>query len=154
KADEANTDEKGRDLDVMTDIVAEAVDQEADADHLAMFECMREPEEGRCRHAPGDEIIACRNIDAKRPAARQQHHQHKNRNQEKPGEITGEKVEPIKKHADHTVSFPSHAYCCASNSGATSDRRPLQEGVYQSSPWAIAVYRNQSPEGRVSELLR
>src|SRR4029079_14994480 len=72
KADEANTDEKGRDLDVMTDIVAEAVDQQADADHLAMFERMREPEEGCCRHAPGDEIIARRNIDAKRPAARQQ----------------------------------------------------------------------------------
>src|SRR5256885_7126449 len=111
KADEANADEERCDLDVMAALVVEAVDQEADADHLAMFERMREPEEGRCRHAPGDEVIARRNIDAERTAARQQHHQHKNRNEEKPGEIAGEKVDSIEKHADHTVSFPSHACC-------------------------------------------
>ena len=93
KADEANADKEGCDLDIVADIVVEAVDQEADADHLAMFERMREPEEGGCRHAPGDEIIARRNIDAERPAGRQQHHQHKNRNEEKSGEIAGEKVE-------------------------------------------------------------
>jgi hypothetical protein len=69
KADEADADEEGCDLDIMADVVAEAVDQEADADHLAVLERMCEPEEGRCRHAPGDEIIARRNIDAERPAA-------------------------------------------------------------------------------------
>ena len=84
-----------RDLDIMAGAVVEAVDQEADADHLAVPERMREPEEGRRRHAPGDEVIARRNIDAERPAARQQHHQHENRNEEKPGEIAGEKVESI-----------------------------------------------------------
>src|SRR5215216_1103541 len=111
KADEAYADEEGCDLDIMAYVVVEAVDQEADANHLAVFERVREPEEGGCRHAPGDEIIACRNIDAERPAGRQQHHQHKNRNEEKSGEIAGEKVESIKKHADHSVSFSSHAYC-------------------------------------------
>src|SRR6266545_4019529 len=111
EADEADADEERCYLDIVADIVVEAVDQEADADHLAMLERMREPEEGGCRHAPGDEIIAGRNIDAERPAARQQHHQHKNRNEEKSGEIAGEKVDSIKKHPDHTVSFPSHAHC-------------------------------------------
>src|SRR5687767_16031723 len=38
-------------------------------------------------------------------------HQHKNRNEEKSGEIAGEKVDSIEKYADHTVSFPSHAHC-------------------------------------------
>src|SRR6185369_13089421 len=106
KADEANAHEQRYDLDIMSHTIVEAVDQEADADHLAMLERVREPEKGRRRHAPGDEIIARRNIDAERPAAGQQHHQHENRDEEKPGEIAGEKVEPIKKHADHTVSFP------------------------------------------------
>ena len=111
KADEADADEEGCDLDIMAGAVVEAVDQKADADHLAVPERMREPEEGRRRHAPGDEIIARRNIDAERPAARQQQHQHENRNEEKSGEIAGEKVDSIEKHADHNVSFPSHAYC-------------------------------------------
>ena len=60
---------EGCDLDIVADVVVEAVDQEADADHLAVFERVREPEERRCRHAPGDEIIARRNIDAERTAA-------------------------------------------------------------------------------------
>ena len=46
-----------------------------------------------------------------RPAGRQQHHQDENRDEEKSGEIAGEQIETIEKHADHTVSFPSHAYC-------------------------------------------
>jgi hypothetical protein len=71
-----------------------------------LLERMREPEEGGCRHAPGDEIIARRNIDAERPAGRQQHHQDKNRNEEKSGEIAGEQVESIKKHADHMCPSP------------------------------------------------
>src|SRR5215216_5132995 len=111
KADEAYADEEGCDLDIMAYVVVEAVDQEADANHLAVLERVREPEEGGCRHAPGDEIIAGRNIDAERPAGRKHHHQHKNRNEEKPGQIAGEKVDSIKKHADHTLSFSSHAYC-------------------------------------------
>src|SRR4029450_1380955 len=64
KADEADADEQCCDVDIMTDVVVEAVDQKADADHLAMLERMREPKEGGCGHAPGDEIIARRNIDA------------------------------------------------------------------------------------------
>ena len=32
-------------------------------------------------------------------------------NEEKSGEIAGEKVDSIEKHADHAVSFLSHAYC-------------------------------------------
>src|SRR5437660_28972 len=138
KADETNADEERCYLDIVADIVVEAVDQEADADHLAMFERMREPEEGGCRHAPGNEIIARRNIDAKRPAARQQHHQHKNRNEEKPGEIAGEKVDSIKKHPDHTVSFPLARLLPASNRGANSGNRPLPEGTYRSRPSAKA----------------
>src|SRR6187399_1728912 len=69
KADETDANEEGCDLDVMADLVAEAVDQEADADHLAMFERMGQPEEGRCCHAPGDEIIAGGNVDAEGSAA-------------------------------------------------------------------------------------
>src|SRR5256886_16892431 len=109
KADEANADEERCDLDVMAHAVVETIDQEADADHLAMFERMREPEEGRCRHAPGDEIIARRNIDAERTAARQQHHQYENRNEEKTGEIAGETVDSIKKHTDNFKSFTTHS---------------------------------------------
>ena len=77
KADEKSADQKRNDLDRMSRAAFQAVDKEADADHLAMLERMREPEKGCCRHAPGDEIIARRNIDAERPAGRQQHHQHK-----------------------------------------------------------------------------
>ena len=55
------TSERG-DLDIMAGAVVEAVDQEADADHLAVPERMREPEEGRRRHAPGDEVVARRNV--------------------------------------------------------------------------------------------
>src|SRR5213596_260413 len=111
KANEANADEERCDLDIMAHAVVETIDQEADANHLAMLERMRKPEEGGRRHAPRDEIIARRNIDAERTAAGQQHHQHENRNEEKSGEIAGEKVESIEKHADHTVSFSPHAYC-------------------------------------------
>src|SRR4051812_49422824 len=106
KADETNADEKRCDLDIMSHTVVEAVDQEADANHLAMLERMCEPEKGGCRHGPGDEIIARRDIYAERPGAGQQHHQHEKGKEGKPGEIAGEKVEPIKKYADHTVSFP------------------------------------------------
>src|SRR5437899_12949605 len=93
KADEADADEEGCDLDVMAYLVVEAVDQKADANHLAMFERMREHEEVRRRHAPGDEIIARGNMDTERTTAGQQHHQHDNRNEEKSGEISGEKQE-------------------------------------------------------------
>src|SRR5262245_11233185 len=110
EADEADADKEGCDLDIMADLVAETVDQEADADHLAVPERMREPEEGGRRHAPGDEVVARRNIDAERPAGGQHHHQHEDRNEEEPGEIAGEEIKPIKKHADHEL-FPSHAYC-------------------------------------------
>ena len=71
-------------------IVAETVDQETNADHLAVLERMGQAQEGGCRHAPGDEIVARGDVDAEGPAGRQQHHQHKNRNQEKSGEIAGE----------------------------------------------------------------
>src|SRR5207244_3041389 len=140
----------------MADLVVEAVDQEADANHLAVFERMREPEEGRCGHAPGEEIIARRNIDAERSAARQQHHQHKNRNEEKPGEIAGEKVDSIKKHADHTVSFSSHAYCPQAIEVPIPDSRLLPERFLTILTVGESGHRNQSPEegDRVSELLR
>ncbi len=95
EADEADADEERGDLDVVADAVVEAVDQQADADHLAMPERMRKPEKGRRRHAPGNEIITRGDIDAERPAARQQHHQHEDRYQEKSGEIAGKKVESI-----------------------------------------------------------
>src|SRR4051812_29260331 len=70
EADEAGADEEGCDLYDMPDVIAETIDQKTDADHLAVLEGMREPEEGRCRHAPGDEIVPCRNIDAERTAGR------------------------------------------------------------------------------------
>src|SRR2546421_2276851 len=136
KADEANADEERCDLDVMAHAVVETIDQEADANHLAMFERMREPEESRCRHAPGDEIIARRNIDAERTAAGLQHHQHENRDEEKSGEIAGEKVDSIAKHADHTVSLLPARRLPAGNRDANSDNRQFPERIYRSWPAA------------------
>src|SRR5689334_1474250 len=81
EADEADADEEGGDLDIVADAVAEAIDQEADADHLAVPERMRQPEKGGRRHAPGDEVIARGNVDAERPAGRKQHHQDEDRNE-------------------------------------------------------------------------
>ena len=49
------------DLDNMSDATVEPVDQQADADHLAGAEGMRETEKRGRRHAPGDEIVAGRN---------------------------------------------------------------------------------------------
>src|SRR4051794_1652084 len=46
KADEANADEKRCDLHIMAGAVVEAVDQEPDADHLAVLERVCEPEKG------------------------------------------------------------------------------------------------------------
>src|SRR5258708_34258328 len=95
----------------MGGVIVETVDQKTDRDHLAVPERMSESEEGCCRHAPGDEIVARRNIDAERPTGRQQHHQHKNRNEEESGEVAGHKIEPIKKHTYHNLPFPLHPYC-------------------------------------------
>src|SRR4051812_29900297 len=103
----------------MTDLVVETVDQKTDADHLAVPEGMRETEKGGGRHAPGNEIVAGRNIEAERPAGRQQHHQHKNRDEEKPGEIAGEKIESIEKNADHDVCFSLTRILSGSNSRTT-----------------------------------
>src|SRR4051812_42312005 len=101
EADEADADEERDDFDIVPRLVAEAVDQQSDADHLAVPEGVREPEKGSRCHAPGDEIVARRDVDAQRPAGRQHHHQHENRNEEEPREIAGKQVKPIEKHADH-----------------------------------------------------
>src|SRR5262245_29866646 len=52
KADEADADKKRCDLDIVAHLIAEAVDQEADADHFAVPERVGKPEKGGRRHAP------------------------------------------------------------------------------------------------------
>src|SRR5258708_12013922 len=118
----------------MGGVIVETVDQKTDRDHLAVPERMSESEEGCCRHAPGDEIVARRNIDAERPTGRQQHHQHKNRNEEESGEVAGQKIESIKKHTYHNVSAPVACVLFGSNRRTTSGNRSVLEKAYQSQP--------------------
>ena len=98
EADEADADDEADDLDPMPALVRQLVDQQADPDHLAAAEGVGEAEERHRRHAPGDEIVGRRNVQADRPPGRQQHHQHENRQHERAGEIAREEVETIKKN--------------------------------------------------------
>ena len=66
----------------------EAVDQQANADHLGGAECVREAKERDRHHAPADEIIARTHVQAERATGGQQHHQNEDRDQ-KPAGIAG-----------------------------------------------------------------
>jgi hypothetical protein len=61
--------------------------------------------ESHCRHAPGGEIVAGRDVQANLPPNRQSHHQEKDDDQEKPGEIAGEEIKPVEKAAEHRAQL-------------------------------------------------
>ena len=106
-----HADDQADDLDRRSRVrPSKPVDQQADADHLAVAEGVREAEERHRRHAPGDEIVAGRNVEAERPAGRQHHHQHEDREQEQAGEIAGEEIEAVENlrgSSPHRPSVPA-----------------------------------------------
>jgi hypothetical protein len=73
KADEANADEEGCDLDIMAYVVARSIKRPTRIISPCLNVCAAE--EGRCRHAPGSSSPA--GILTPTAAARQQQHQHK-----------------------------------------------------------------------------
>ena len=97
------------DLDGMLDAAVEPVDQQADADHLAVAEGMREAEKRGRRHAPGDEIVAGGNIDADRPPGRKDHHQDEDGDEKSAGRETGEQIQAVEKRSKHSSSQSARA---------------------------------------------
>ena len=87
---------------------AQAVEHEADADHLAGLERVGEGQEGKSRHAPGGEVVASRDVETDLAPEGQAHHENEDRDQEKPGEVAGGTIEAIENGSDH------EGYACLS----------------------------------------
>ena len=104
EADEERADDERADLDDMPRAALDAVDQEADADHLAGAEGVGEAEERHRRHAPRHDVVAGRDVDAERAAGRQHHHQDEDENEEAAGREAGNEIEAIEKLPRHAPS--------------------------------------------------
>jgi hypothetical protein len=101
EADKGGADQETDDLDGAPGAAAQAVEHEADADHLAGLERVGEGQEGKGRHAPGGEVVARRDVEADLAADGEAHHENEDRDQEQPGEVAGGTIEAIEKGSDH-----------------------------------------------------
>jgi hypothetical protein len=84
----------------------QAVGQQADADHVARLEGVREAEKRHGRHAPGCELVAGGDVHADLAPGGKPHHQQEDDDEEQAGQPARAEIEAVQRFSQ---PGPSHA---------------------------------------------